>query len=414
GFWLEAEPEFSLSLRMLNRLSSIGRQVKQAAEPLRRLMGADRVLQKDICWPIWVVGLLGYAILAWWAIGATTKGENSVPMKLGSAAQAALDRAGVTWAQVTMDGQVANVSGFAPSEAAREMAKNVVKSSVWSGGFFSGGITKTHDRMALSTAPDAGVRWSAKRRPDGAIVLAGAAPPITERTELLESARAMFSEPVVDSMSATKGGAQSRWAGAARLGLKLMSDMPDGEAELSGTRLTVRGTAPNETFAQDALAQLRALPQPFTGESAIAVKLDIPELHGADLAANVGSVDECQGAFIKIMAVNTINFESGTATIGADNQMILNKIAYVSKRCSRFKINVEGYTDSSGARPANLALSKARADSVVAYLIAQGVSPQRLTAQGLGPDKPIASNDTQQGMAKNRRIEFSVRADGTQ
>ncbi len=381
---------------------------------LRGLMRSDGLFQKDICWPIWILGLLGYLILAWWAIGASTTGENAVSAKLDRAAQAALDRAGIPWARVSMDGQAAVISGYAPNQAARDLAKSVVKSAAGPGGFFRGGVTKTRDRTTLAAAPDAAVRWLAKRREDGVIILTGTAPSITERTDLMSAARSLFAAPVIDSMTAAQASAHSGWAGPARIGLRLMSQMPDGEAELSGTRLTVRGTAPNDAFVRTALIDLKALPQPFTGESAIVAKMAIPELHGADLAANTSSVADCQDAFIKIMAVNKINFETATAVLGADNQATLDKIAYVSKRCSRFRIDVRGHTDSSGARPSNLALSKSRADAVVAYLVSQGVAPQRLSSQGFGPDRPIAPNTSPDGMARNRRIDFAVRADGDQ
>jgi hypothetical protein len=55
-----------------------------------------------------------------------------------------------------------------------------------------------------------------------------------------------------------------------------------------------------------------------------------------------------------------------------------------------------------------VALSKARAESVKSYLVGKGISPDRIEAKGYGPDQPLASNDTIQGRAKNRRIEFRL------
>jgi OOP family OmpA-OmpF porin len=69
-------------------------------------------------------------------------------------------------------------------------------------------------------------------------------------------------------------------------------------------------------------------------------------------------------------------------------------------------VAIIGHTDNSGNRTSNIALSQARADAVKGYLVGKGISPQQMTATGVGPDQPIASNDTSDGRARNRRIEF--------
>ena len=76
---------------------------------------------------------------------------------------------------------------------------------------------------------------------------------------------------------------------------------------------------------------------------------------------------------------------------------------------------VEGYTDSRGADDTNLKLSQARADAVKDFLVSQGVKAEKLRAVGRGEDKPVASNDTPEGRANNRRVEIIVqpkRGDG--
>jgi OmpA-OmpF porin, OOP family len=387
-----------------------GRAVKQ----VRALMGPVNVFQKDIGWPIWVLGLLGYLLLVWFAFAVVGNREHGIPAKLEEAAQHALDRAGVSWASVKADGQAVVLTGAAPSDSARKLAINVVKTAVGPGGFFRGGVTTVRDKTTRGQAAAAPMRWLAQRRDDGALVLSGLAPSVVRRGDLVQDAQNLVPAQIVDSMRPEANAPQDDWLPAARLGLKLIAQMPDGEAEITGRRLTVRGTAPNEAFAQSALAQLRSLPEPFKGESAITAKMNIAELRGTDLAAGERSQANCQDAFTKIMASNTINFEIGAAALSGDNKSVLDKVAYVSKRCSHFHIDVLGHTDSSGLREANIDLSRARANTVVAYLVSQGVSADRLSAQGLGPDKPVASNDTPEGMAKNRRIDFVVQVDGDQ
>jgi OOP family OmpA-OmpF porin len=69
-------------------------------------------------------------------------------------------------------------------------------------------------------------------------------------------------------------------------------------------------------------------------------------------------------------------------------------------------IVVEGHTDSTGVPADNLLLSRQRAAAVKNALVARGVSPDRITTKGYGQDRPIASNDTEQGRARNRRTEI--------
>lgn len=372
------------------------------------------LFQKDIGWPLWVLGLLGYVLLVWFAISMVGNRETGIPAKLEIAAQEALDRNGISWASVKADGQAIILTGAAPSESARKLAINVVKGAVGPGGFLAGGVTTVRDKTTKGKTAMAPLRWMATRRDDGTLVLSGLAPSVVRRGALVSDAQALVPLPVVDSMRPEANAPNVDWLPAARLGLKLIAQMPDGEAEITGQRLVVRGTAPNDAFMQAALSQLRQLPEPFTGESAITTRMQISELNGAVLAAAERSQTNCQDAFTRIMAQNTINFESGAAALSGDNKSVLDKVAYVSKRCSHFRIDVLGHTDASGAREANIELSRARANTVVAYLVSQGVSPQRLVAEGYGPDKPIAPNDRPEGMAKNRRIDFVVQVDGDQ
>ena len=69
---------------------------------------------------------------------------------------------------------------------------------------------------------------------------------------------------------------------------------------------------------------------------------------------------------------------------------------------------VHGHTDSVGGHQMNMQLSKNRAAAVVNYLAGKGIKRDRLESEGFGPDKPVESNDTPEGRAKNRRVEFKV------
>jgi OOP family OmpA-OmpF porin len=71
-------------------------------------------------------------------------------------------------------------------------------------------------------------------------------------------------------------------------------------------------------------------------------------------------------------------------------------------------VEIQGYTDATGAVAYSMKLSQARADAVRSYLVEKGVRESSLTARGFGPDNPIATNGTATGGAQNRRVTFSV------
>jgi outer membrane protein OmpA-like peptidoglycan-associated protein len=112
-----------------------------------------------------------------------------------------------------------------------------------------------------------------------------------------------------------------------------------------------------------------------------------------------GTVITVAGAFL---------FSSGKSELQPGAGQKLDKIADALSQQGDRKIIVRGYTDSTGAAEANVALSKARADSVASYLAAHGVPRDKITTDGLGESDPVAPNDTATGRASNRRVEIEV------
>jgi outer membrane protein OmpA-like peptidoglycan-associated protein len=101
-----------------------------------------------------------------------------------------------------------------------------------------------------------------------------------------------------------------------------------------------------------------------------------------------------------------VNFDFNKATLKPDAQPVLAQVVALLKANPDLKLSVEGHTDSIGQHDYNLQLSKDRAASVVAALVAQSIDAGRLSSTGYGPDKPIAPNESDAGRAKNRRVEL--------
>ena len=101
-----------------------------------------------------------------------------------------------------------------------------------------------------------------------------------------------------------------------------------------------------------------------------------------------------------------INFDTGKSTIKAESQPIVKQVVDMMNAHPELKIAVEGHTDSAGSPASNKALSDQRARAVMAAITALGVAPARLSAAGFGQERPVADNATEDGRAKNRRVEL--------
>jgi OmpA-OmpF porin, OOP family len=104
----------------------------------------------------------------------------------------------------------------------------------------------------------------------------------------------------------------------------------------------------------------------------------------------------------------TILFNTGKSSIKEASNAVLNDIVGILKEYPNSKFSIEGHTDSVGSEENNQVLSDARANSVLNYLVQNGVKKNRLSAKGYGESKPIASNKTRAGRKENRRVEINL------
>lgn len=111
----------------------------------------------------------------------------------------------------------------------------------------------------------------------------------------------------------------------------------------------------------------------------------------------------------KIEIKEKIQFDHAKATIKSESHDLLDEIVQVIKDNPHIKkIAIEGHASADGNADFNRTLSDNRAKAVRTYLIEKGISEELLTAKGFGQDKPIATNDTEEGREQNRRVEFNI------
>jgi outer membrane protein OmpA-like peptidoglycan-associated protein len=108
-----------------------------------------------------------------------------------------------------------------------------------------------------------------------------------------------------------------------------------------------------------------------------------------------------------------INFDTGKSKIKPESESIITQIVEMLKSNTDLKLSIEGHTDNVGNPKSNKTLSEDRAKSVVTAIVAHGIDIKSLSSVGHGQDKPIADNKTEEGRAKNRRVELVKMSDLT-
>ncbi len=232
------------------------------------------------------------------------------------------------------------------------------------------------------------------------VTLSGYVPDNNVHAAIVQAAtRKFFSEKVVDNLKESIG-APSGFATAVVPALGALSRLSTGTLVVSDREVKLSGDA----FYDGAATQLRAglakdFPIAFQYKADVTVK---------PAAAPVDST-VCQQLFADLLGKGKIRFESGRANIDPDSAGLLDRLIETALRCPTTAIEIAGHTDSAGEGAANLALSEKRAQAVVDYLVKAGLPAARFTAVGYGSAQPVADNESDEGKAQNRRIEFLVR-----
>ncbi|MEM5405437.1 OmpA family protein [Paraburkholderia unamae] len=238
--------------------------------------------------------------------------------------------------------------------------------------------TATSTPAAVDTAP-------------GQVVAGGKVPDEATHAAVLARLRETYGAAnVVDQIEVGDVATPPNWSDNVQKLLNVqLKQIHKGQLKIDGTQIDMRGEVGNEATRQQIASDMAtALNPTYTIRNGLRV-----------------SASE-QGLLDQTLANRTIEFETGSATLTPQGRAILDQMAAVLVKMNTRTVAIIGHTDNSGNRTSNIALSQARADAVKGYLVGKGISPQQMTATGVGPDQPIASNDTSDGRARNRRIEF--------
>lgn len=226
--------------------------------------------------------------------------------------------------------------------------------------------------------------------------LTGLLPDLTVKDKLLAALKAALGGGVnlIDKIDLAAGAVAPDFGGFAAL-LKAAADVPDFHFTVEGATLTLTGTAPNDEVRAAVEAAAKA------GWPGVTI------VNNITITGQAVSCDTLQATISADLAV-PLKFETGSDRLSADGQAELSTVVSSLKACPDATLTVIGHTDNTGTDAINKPLSEARAKSVIAYLVSQGIPAESMTPRGAGSSEPVASNDTEAGRAENRRTEITV------
>jgi outer membrane protein OmpA-like peptidoglycan-associated protein len=153
-----------------------------------------------------------------------------------------------------------------------------------------------------------------------------------------------------------------------------------------------------------------AAPPPPPARPPVVAPQPAPPSASAVDPITTGSLD-CEPRFRRLLDLQIVNYDYNRAAAAISPELI-DQLVAVAKSCPTVKLEVDGHTDSIGSPTFNRALSERRAAFIVEALVQQGIAADRLIAVGYGETRPVASNRTAEGRARNRRIEWVVGPEG--
>ncbi len=265
-------------------------------------------------------------------------------------------------------------------------------------------INKPKDSVDANNLP---YRFIATLSENKKILLKGDVPSEEARKQVVDLANKLFAGSEISDRLVESKNTSKDWLITVRSMLTNLALLESGSAELVDDIMSMTGKAKTHEIEEKITIDVsKQMSQQHQGLFNITV-LDDPETKSNPLVVNQQGM-ACQQQFKQLLSDNTIRFRLSRAVVSAESMNVLVSLANIAKSCPGKIIQIEGHTDSTGADVHNKWLSQSRADAVLQHLVKLGVDKARLRAIGYGDSKPIASNATALGRAKNRRIEFTV------
>lgn len=389
-------------------------------------------------WLWWLLSLLGLATLFYLMMNSK---QALIENDIAQQTTQALESAGLNWAKPSLlnRGRDVLLNGTAPSEAAKQQALNVAQDVR--------GVRTVDDTIKLidvaqpstptpkEESIDVLKSSSMKLEQAGdTIILTGALPSQQDIDSIFKTSQLVYgAENVSNQLQLSDKVAEPSWLSTI---LGLIPDLPkldNHSLSADGAKLTIKGEARDNDTYQTFSDMLNSASKEagLTANSDIKI-VDISNTDvassskettnttseaTADMSPSVApeiteEKNNCQQQLNTALADSTILFATNSATIRAESYPLLQQLGNTINQCKAVigprGIEIAGHTDSRGNDAYNLKLSEQRAESVMNYLRQNQVDSSLMQAKGYGESQPIASEDTAEGLAKNRRITFTI------
>lgn len=308
-----------------------------------------------------------------------------IPQQLEQTIQANWQQQNIHWAVVEATGRNITLKGNAPTIEAHDQAVNIAQQT--------SGVRELTDLMTprIISPYTLNFRWDGKQ-----LTIKGFIDNKENYNALLNHAFKQYGKKNVMGELTIGGGQPEQWTSMATSMLTELHKLEKGSVEITNQAIYIAGLTPSSAIRQ----QLVTTMQDFEHYQ-YALDTHIVATDAADRI--------CQAKFNALLQQNRILFAAGNAVITQESYPLLDKLAETAALCPKANIIAAGHTDNQGNNEHNIKLSKARARATVSQLFQRGVPLSRMTAVGYGQHKPVASNGTEQGRTRNRRIELIVK-----
>lgn len=386
----------------------------------------------------WVVGLLGLAILT---LTCVMLNAPRIESSLTTQAREALSVAGLSSsASVVVEGRdailrVREGASFAEAANAVMAVEGVRAVRAWE----DGSTASPDDTTAVAAPPDAPAEappasFALASLPDGGLVARGTVADADARAALMARLRAALPEADIADSLAIAAGAPDDWQAPLAAALPALADVDGPGLELDGDGpLTVRGTVGSADARDAVVERVRRAVAPREVRDALRIDAPAPPAARPDTATARpapapapsvrpgGAPTEVQNAkpddeqmaraareLEAAVRVGAIQFESGSTQLTPRSTGVLDRAAAVLKQYPDIDIELQAHTDAEGPTASNQKLSERRAVAAKRYLVGQGVAASQLYAAGYGESTPVASDATEAGRSRNRRVVFKL------
>lgn len=229
--------------------------------------------------------------------------------------------------------------------------------------------------------------------PSNQVVVTGVVPDQATKSAVLDQLRSLYGEDrVIDEVTIGSVVAPPHWdMYLKRMLVPRLTKVSRGKLTINGNHSELDGSVANESLRQSVVSDMAKQLNP-----------------SYSIQNNLEVSSSKQVVLDKALANRTITFESASAKLTSEGRKIVNQMVPALQKVGGQTVEIIGHTDNSGSRSGNLALSKHRAQAVKDALVDQGIKASSLVTLGVGEQRPVASNETPEGRARNRRIEFRI------